>query len=230
MTQACNILVPTARSEARQISEPGLQHSWISEHCGDLIAWPPTALCQIPYSKPDTPESNIRLHHEILRQEWVIGYSALVRRALHTQKHRSFTQTGLTLWINCVTVRNFVISRCHVLQVIMPRYTVHGHGLRPKSCLGDVWSTQICLARGQTCLLTPLINHTCIVFLWLTCTVTKVFSSFCIQLLCSVDFNNRFTLKKIPKLETQSLINNSVSPNKSIHVAFISVLTYESST
>lgn len=38
VAQACNILVSTERSEARRISEPGLQHSWISEQCGDLIA------------------------------------------------------------------------------------------------------------------------------------------------------------------------------------------------
>lgn len=30
MAQAGNILVPTQRSEERQISKPGLQHSWIS--------------------------------------------------------------------------------------------------------------------------------------------------------------------------------------------------------
>lgn len=110
MAQACNILVPTERSEARRIPKPGLQHSWISEQCSDLIAWPPTALCQIPSSRPDTPESNIRLHHEILRQEWVIGYWASVRTALHTHKHRSFTQTGLSWWINRITERKLVIS------------------------------------------------------------------------------------------------------------------------
>lgn len=122
MAQACNILVPTERSEAWRIPEPGLQHSWISEQCGDLIAWPPTAPCQIPSSRPDTPESNIRLHHEILRQEWVIGYWASVRTALRTHKHRSFTQTGLSRWINRITERKFVISGSHIIRFTMLQY------------------------------------------------------------------------------------------------------------
>lgn len=136
MEQACNILVPTERSEAWQITKPGIQHSWISGLCGDLIAWPPTAPCQIPSSRPDTPESNIRLHREILRQEWVTGYWAVVWSALQTQELCSD-------WIRLANKPYHREETCHFWQPYNSVYTVTVHFMDTeilKSYHGDVIS------------------------------------------------------------------------------------------
>lgn len=175
-------LLPQRRSEARQVSKPRFAFLGLGAE-----GWPNRHLlfcAKSPNSRPDTRETTI----QTAPWKYYIWSESPGSELWweQIQRHRSFAQTGLTQWTNCVIQRKF----CHCWQAVMlfiqfNRAISH---LKPVPMLKGFQNEHRSRTLEQACLQTDLIGHMC---LWRKRTAVKI------QLLCSVDFINKSILTNI---------------------------------